>query len=63
MARVARNTQIILREETGMKEVADLWGGSYMMEILTEYLYDRTTDILRELEEEGGRGDEVHRIR
>ena len=63
MARVARNTQIILREETGMKEVADLWGGSYMMEILTEYIYDRTTDILRELEEEGERGDEVHRIR
>ena len=46
-----------------MKAVADLWGGSYMMEILTEYLYDRTTDILRDLEEEGERGDEVHRIR
>ena len=32
-ARVARNTQLILQEETGMCDVADPWGGSYMMEV------------------------------
>ena len=39
-----------------MTEVADLWGGSYMMESLTEDLYDRATDILIDLEEEVGGG-------
>ena len=51
--RVARNTQLILREETGMTDVADPWGGSYMMESLTENLYNRATDILRYVEEAG----------
>ncbi len=32
-ARVARNTQLILQEETGICDVADPWGGSYMMEV------------------------------
>ena len=32
-ARIARNTQLILQEETGMCDVADPWGGSYMMEV------------------------------
>lgn len=35
-ARIARNTQIILQEETGIPKVIDPWGGSYMMEALTE---------------------------
>lgn len=35
-ARIARNTQIILQEETGIPRVVDPWGGSYMMEALTE---------------------------
>lgn len=35
-ARVARNTQLILQEETGICDVADPWGGSYMMESLTD---------------------------
>ena len=56
MARVARNTQLILREDTGMTEVADPWGGLYMMESLMECLYYRATEILRELEEEGEGG-------
>ena len=55
-ARVARNTQLILGEETGMTEVEDPWGGLYMMEILTDDLYNRATDILIEVEEEGGGG-------
>merc|ERR1719182_1321583 len=33
-SRIARNTQLILQEETGMTKVADPWGGSYMMEKL-----------------------------
>ena len=36
-----------------MAEVVDLWGGSYMMESLTENLYNRATDILRYVEEAG----------
>mmetsp|Transcript_10656 Transcript_10656/g.19432 ORF Transcript_10656/g.19432 Transcript_10656/m.19432 type:complete len:636 (+) Transcript_10656:147-2054(+) len=53
-ARVARNTQLILQEETGMCDVADPWGGSYMMESLTDDLCDQATEILREVEEAGG---------
>ena len=37
-ARIARNTQLILQEETGITDVADPWGGSYMMESLTDQL-------------------------
>ncbi|WP_231881108.1 methylmalonyl-CoA mutase family protein, partial [Oleiphilus sp. HI0123] len=40
-ARIARNTQIILQEETGIPQVADPWGGSYMMESLTQQIADR----------------------
>ena len=54
LARVVRNTQLVLREETGITEVADLRGGCYMMEIFTDDLYDRSMDILRDVEEEGG---------
>ena len=53
-ARVARNTQPILLEETVITEVADPWGGSYMMESLTDDIYDRATDIFREVEEKRG---------
>ena len=45
-----------------MTGVADLWEGLYMLEILTDDLYDRATEILREVKKEGG-GDEVHQIR
>jgi methylmalonyl-CoA mutase len=38
-ARIARNTQIILQEESGIPNVADPWGGSYMMESLTNDVY------------------------
>ena len=41
MARVARNTQLILQEETGICDVADPWGSSYMMESLTDELADK----------------------
>ena len=47
----------------GMTEVAYKWEVSYMMDSLTDDIYDMTTDILREVEDEVGGGDEVHRIR
>ena len=37
-ARIARNTQLIIQEETGIPHVADPWAGSYMMETLTREL-------------------------
>jgi methylmalonyl-CoA mutase len=54
-ARVARNTQLILQEETGMCDVADPWGGSYMMEVSMlvisifhlEYLFRYQCDFKR----------------
>jgi methylmalonyl-CoA mutase len=53
-ARVARNTQIIIQEETGIPQVADPWGGSYMMESLTQQLADRAWGLIEEIEEKGG---------
>lgn len=53
-ARIARNTQIILQEESGIPKVADPWGGSYMMENLTDEIYDAAVTIITEIEEMGG---------
>ncbi|XP_066267192.1 methylmalonyl-CoA mutase, mitochondrial-like [Branchiostoma lanceolatum] len=53
-ARIARNTQIILQEETGIPNVADPWGGSYMMESLTNEVYDAALGVINEVEEMGG---------
>lgn len=53
-ARTARNTQIILQEETGITNVIDPWGGSYMMETLTQQLADRAWELIEEIESEGG---------
>jgi methylmalonyl-CoA mutase len=53
-ARIARNTQIIIQEETGIPQVADPWGGSYMMESLTQQLADRAWELIEEIEEKGG---------
>merc|ERR1719334_2297620 len=39
-ARIARNTQIILQEESGIPKVIDPWAGSYAMEALTEEVYN-----------------------
>src|SRR6187455_3232659 len=40
-ARIARNTQLIIQEETGITKVVDPWGGSYMMENLTQQIADK----------------------
>jgi len=53
-ARIARNTQIIIQEETGITQVADPWGGSYMMESLTQQIADKAWELIEEIEEKGG---------
>jgi len=53
-ARIARNTQLILQEETGIRQVVDPWGGSYMMESLTNDLAERARELIAEVETEGG---------
>ena len=53
-ARVARNTQLILQEEAGLCDVADPWGGSHMMESLTDELAEKAMEIIDEVEGAGG---------
>ncbi|MFT4768167.1 MAG: methylmalonyl-CoA mutase [Glaciecola sp.] len=53
-ARIARNTQLILQEETGITKVVDPWGGSYMMESLTQEIADKARELIAEVEEAGG---------
>jgi methylmalonyl-CoA mutase len=53
-ARIARNTQLILQEETGITKVVDPWGGSYMMESLTRDIADKARELIAEVEEAGG---------
>jgi methylmalonyl-CoA mutase len=53
-ARIARNTQIYLQEETGITRNVDPWGGSYYLESLTHKLAHRAWDHIQEIEEYGG---------
>jgi len=53
-SRIARNTQLILQEETGITNVVDPWGGSYMMESLTQEMADKAWELIQEIEEAGG---------
>jgi len=53
-ARIARNTQLILAEETGIPHVVDPLGGSYYVESLTQALADKAWEIITEVEELGG---------
>jgi methylmalonyl-CoA mutase len=53
-ARVARNTQLILQEETGIPHVVDPWGGSYFMESLTASVATEARKVIAEVEELGG---------
>ncbi len=53
-ARIARNTQVLLQEETHITNVVDPWGGSYMMERLTQDMADKAWAILEEVEGMGG---------
>jgi methylmalonyl-CoA mutase len=53
-ARIARNTQLIIQEETGIPKVIDPWGGSYMMESLTQDIANKAWALMEEIEEQGG---------
>ncbi|WP_232493875.1 methylmalonyl-CoA mutase [Novosphingobium kaempferiae] len=53
-ARIARNTQIIIQEETGMTKVVDPLGGSYYIEALTQRLVDQAWEIIERVQSEGG---------
>mgnify|MGYP006151747889 FL=1 len=53
-ARIARNTQLILQEETGVSNVIDPLAGSYYVESLTAELADAAWDIIKEIDEMGG---------
>ena len=53
-ARIARNTQIVIQEETGMTKVVDPLGGSYYIEALTKQLVDAAQEIIDRVEAEGG---------
>lgn len=53
-ARIARNTQIILQEETAITKVADPWAGSFMMESLTNELAEAALKEIAEIESMGG---------
>ncbi|GAB3276354.1 methylmalonyl-CoA mutase [Parahaliea aestuarii] len=53
-ARIARNTQLIIQEETGITNVVDPWGGSYLMESLTQDIADKAWELIEEVEQAGG---------
>lgn len=53
-ARIARNTQIYLQEETNICRVIDPWGGSYYVESLTHEIAQKAWKLIQEIEELGG---------
>ena len=53
-ARIARNTQLILQEETDITHTVDPLGGSYVIEHLTDKLVDEATKMIEEIEKMGG---------
>ena len=58
-ARIARNTQLVLREETGVTDVIDPLGGSYYVESLTSSLVHEARKLIDEVEELGGMTEAV----
>jgi methylmalonyl-CoA mutase len=53
-SRIARNTQLILQEETHITHVVDPWAGSYLMESLTQQMADAAWSIIEEVRAQGG---------
>jgi methylmalonyl-CoA mutase len=53
-ARIARNTQLVIQEETHITSVVDPWAGSYLMEKLTQDMADKAWEIIEEVERIGG---------
>jgi len=60
-ARIARNTQLYLQEETGICDVIDPWGGSYYVEWLTDALARRAWEHIQEIEDLGGMAKAIER--
>ena len=58
-SRIARNTQLVIQEETHITNVIDPWAGSYMMERLTQDLVDEAWKIIEEVETMGGMTHDV----
>ena len=58
-ARIARNTQLVLQEETGITKVVDPLGGSYYVEALTQELHDRALEVIARVTAEGGMASAV----
>jgi methylmalonyl-CoA mutase len=53
-SRIARNTQLIIQEETHITHVVDPWAGSYLMESLTQQMADKAWSIIEEVQAMGG---------
>ncbi len=53
-ARIARNTQILIQEESQITKVVDPWGGSYFMESLTNEVIKKVRTMIREIDDLGG---------
>lgn len=53
-ARIARNTQLFLQEETKITKTVDPWGGSYYVEYLTNQLVEKASKLIEEVEKLGG---------
>src|SRR5699024_2223925 len=53
-ARIARNTQLLLQQEAGTRDIIDPWGGSYYVERLTQELAEKAWAHIQEIEEAGG---------
>jgi len=53
-ARIARNTQLIIQEETHISQVVDPWGGSYLMERLTQDMAEQAWALIEEVDALGG---------
>jgi len=53
-ARIARNTQLYLQDETGITKTVDPWAGSYYVEKLTHEIAHKAWDLIQEVEELGG---------
>ncbi len=53
-AQIARNTQLVIQEETEITKVVDPWGGSHYVESLTKEIADKAWKLIQEVEELGG---------
>ncbi len=58
-ARIARNTQIYIQEETGITQVVDPWGGSYYVERLTHEIMHKAWALIEEVEGMGGMANAI----